>query len=121
MSTYPATLERPLTVGDEAPDFDLSSTEDVVLMLKDEVPRTPVLLYLFSGPADLQARTEALREQVCAQVPSPERLVEAVDDHWRSLACRRGELKKVGVQEAQIAFVLWHLPAEPVKRQELLA
>jgi peroxiredoxin len=45
-------------VGDEAPDFDLASTEDVVLMLKDEVPRTPVLLYLFSGPADLQARTD---------------------------------------------------------------
>ena len=37
-----------LVVGDEAPNFDLTSTEDVVLMLCDEVPRMAVLLY-FSG------------------------------------------------------------------------
>ena len=61
MSTYPVTLERPLQAGDEAPDFDLASTEDVVLMLKDEVPRTPVLLYVFAGAAEPQARAH-LRE-----------------------------------------------------------
>lgn len=35
-----------LAVGDEAPNFDLSSTEDVVLMLRDEVVRTAMVLYL---------------------------------------------------------------------------
>jgi peroxiredoxin len=45
-------------VGDEAPNFDLSSTEDVVIMLRDEVPRTAVLLYLFADPADEATRGE---------------------------------------------------------------
>ena len=50
-----------ITIGDEAPNFDLSSTEGVLLMLRDEVPRTSVLLYFFSDldgaetRADLQA------------------------------------------------------------------
>lgn len=35
-----------LAVGDEAPNFDLTSTEDVVLMLRDEVVRTAIVLYL---------------------------------------------------------------------------
>jgi peroxiredoxin len=38
-----------LAPGDEAPNFDLTSTEDVVLMLRDEVPRTAVLLYFFDA------------------------------------------------------------------------
>ncbi len=51
MSTYAVVPERPLAVGDEAPNFDLASTEDVVLMLRDEVPRTAVVLYFFAGSA----------------------------------------------------------------------
>lgn len=39
----------PLTVGDEAPNFDLSSTEDVLLMLRDEVVRTAIVLYVCGG------------------------------------------------------------------------
>ena len=35
-------------VGDEAPNFDLTSTENAVLMLRDEVPRSPVLLFFFA-------------------------------------------------------------------------
>jgi peroxiredoxin len=35
-----------LAVGDEAPNFDLSSTEDVLLMLRDEVVRTAIVLYV---------------------------------------------------------------------------
>ena len=38
-----------LSTGDEAPNFDLTSTEDVVLMLRDEVPRTAVLLFFFDA------------------------------------------------------------------------
>ncbi len=58
MSTHPIMPARPLAAGDVAPDFDLTSTEDVILMLKDEVPRTPVLLYVFSGGQDPQARAD---------------------------------------------------------------
>ena len=47
-----------VAIGDEAPNFDLTSTEDVVIMLRDEVPRSAVLLYLFSDPADPQVRSD---------------------------------------------------------------
>jgi peroxiredoxin len=47
-------MAKALAIGDIAPNFDLSSTEDVLLMLRDEAPRTAVLLYLFSPDADGQ-------------------------------------------------------------------
>ena len=47
-----------LAEGDRAPDFDLSSTEDVLLMLRDEVPRSAVLLYFFADPADERVRRD---------------------------------------------------------------
>ena len=40
-----------IEVGQEAPNFDLASTEDVVLQLRDEVPRTAVVLYFTADPA----------------------------------------------------------------------
>ncbi len=40
---------RTPSVGDQAPNFDLTSTEDAVLMLRDEVSRTAVVLYFFDG------------------------------------------------------------------------
>jgi len=40
-----------ISIGDKAPNFDLSSTEDAVLMLKDEVIRTAVVVYFFADPA----------------------------------------------------------------------
>ena len=58
-----------ISIGDEAPDFDLSSTEGVLLMLRDEVPRTSVLIYFFDDPsaevtrhdlAELAGRTKTL-------------------------------------------------------------
>ena len=46
-------MARQLSIGDEAPNFDLTSTENVILMLRDEVPRTAVLLYFFAdGDSD---------------------------------------------------------------------
>lgn len=72
-----------ISIGDVAPNFDLSSTEDVLLMLRDEVVRTPVVLYFFADPdsercrRDLQAlarRKEALarlRSKVLAVAPLP--------------------------------------------------
>ena len=43
-----------ISIGDQAPDFDLTSTEGSLLMLRDEVPRTAVVLYVFADP-DLRA------------------------------------------------------------------
>lgn len=49
-----------VSVGDQAPNFDLSSTEDVLLMLRDEVPRTAVILYFFSGPKSERAQRDLI-------------------------------------------------------------
>jgi peroxiredoxin len=48
----------PLSIGDEAPSFDLSSTEDAVLMLRDEVARTAVVVYFFADPSDARAERD---------------------------------------------------------------
>jgi peroxiredoxin len=48
-------MTAPLAIGDEAPVFDLASTSGAVLMLRDELARTAVLLYFFGGSADAQA------------------------------------------------------------------
>ena len=47
-----------ISIHDEAPDFDLSSTEGALLMLRDEIPRTSVLLYLFVDPDSAQVRKD---------------------------------------------------------------
>ncbi|MEZ5331025.1 MAG: redoxin domain-containing protein [Thermoanaerobaculia bacterium] len=49
-----------LAVGDEAPNFDLSSTEDVLLMLRDEVVRTAIVLYVCGDAAADGARADLL-------------------------------------------------------------
>lgn len=64
-------MPGPISIGDVAPNFDLSSTEDALLMLKDEVVRTAVLVYFFADPASdrahrdldaLSGRIESLRK-----------------------------------------------------------
>ena len=47
-----------VAVGSEAPNFDLTSTEDVVLMLCDEVTRVAVVLYFFADPDADRARSD---------------------------------------------------------------
>jgi peroxiredoxin len=47
-----------LSIGDRAPNFDLTSTEDVVLMLRDEVARMAVLLYFFADPSTERVRRD---------------------------------------------------------------
>ena len=47
-----------LSIGAEAPNFDLSSTEDVVLMLCDEIPRMAALLYFFGAPTSDRSRRD---------------------------------------------------------------
>ena len=53
-----------VAVGAEAPNFDLASTENAVLMLCDEVPRMAVLLYFFADPGSERVRADlaALRQ-----------------------------------------------------------
>jgi peroxiredoxin len=41
----------PISIGDEAPNFDLTSTEDALLMLRDEVIQSAIVLYFFADPA----------------------------------------------------------------------
>lgn len=55
-----------LAIGADAPDFDLTSTEDVLLMLRDEVPRTALVLYVFLESDDA---TRADLEALAAEVP----------------------------------------------------
>lgn len=62
--------EKP-SIGDEAPNFDLTSTEDVVLMLRDEVPRMAVVLYFFADAAD-----DAARQDLACLAESQSRLAE---------------------------------------------
>ena len=48
----------PITIGDEAPNFDLTSTEDALLMLRDEVSQSNLVLYLFADPASDRVRRD---------------------------------------------------------------
>jgi peroxiredoxin len=58
----------PIAIGDEAPNFDLTSTEDVLLMLRDEVSQNALVLYFFADPAsdrsrrDLDALNQGLKD-----------------------------------------------------------
>lgn len=51
-------MANKLAPGAEAPNFDLTSTEDVVLMLRDEVPRMAVVLYFFGDPGNDRSRRD---------------------------------------------------------------
>lgn len=48
-------MPGPVPVGEVAPNFDLSSTEDAVLMLKDEATRTALAIYFFVDPLSERA------------------------------------------------------------------
>lgn len=60
-------MPTPIAIGEEAPNFDLSSTEDALLMLKDEVIRTAIVLYFFDAKEGANERVrrdlQALEER----------------------------------------------------------
>lgn len=87
-------------IGTEAPDFDLVSTEDVVLMLRDEVPRSPVLLFFFSGSADGRAELAELERHSPRLAAKSIKLLGISE---RSLV----ELKALQ-QELRLSFPLLH-------------
>jgi len=47
-----------ISIGDEAPNFDLTSTEDALLMLRDEVSQSAVVVYFFADPESERARRD---------------------------------------------------------------
>ena len=47
-----------LSIADEAPNFDLSSTENAVLMLRDEAARSAVAVYFFADATDPRAHRD---------------------------------------------------------------
>src|SRR5260221_7592518 len=51
-------MPGPISIGDVAPNFDLSSTENAVLMLKDEVIRTALVIYFFADPESERVRRD---------------------------------------------------------------
>jgi peroxiredoxin len=53
-------MARTLSIGDEAPNFDLTSTEGVLLMLRDECVRTAVMLYFFHDTDGERVRDDLL-------------------------------------------------------------
>jgi peroxiredoxin len=69
-------MPSPIAIGGEAPNFDLSSTEDAVLMLKDEVIRTAIVLYFF-GDAKEGASERVRRD------------LQALEEHRGALALLR--------------------------------
>ncbi len=91
--------DQKLSIDAPAPDFDLTSTEDVLLMLRDEVPRNAVLLYVFSEIDD------AARDDLSA--------LSALVPDWGAKNLRVMALAPVKVaqlkqlqQELQLAFPL---------------
>jgi len=48
----------PLKIGDLAPNFDLTSSVGPLLMLRDEVPRTAIALYIALDATDERARRD---------------------------------------------------------------
>jgi peroxiredoxin len=51
-------MPGPVAIGDIAPNFDLSSTESAVIMLKDELGRTAVVVYFFADPKSDRAQRD---------------------------------------------------------------
>ncbi len=51
-------MPTPISAGSPAPNFDLSSTEDCLLMLQDEVVRTAVVVYFFADAEEATVRQD---------------------------------------------------------------
>jgi peroxiredoxin len=94
-------MTNTLTVGEEAPNFDLSSTEDVVLMLRDEVVRSAVLIYFF-GECDDRSR-EDLRQLARRTEPFGAHRVKVF-----GVSAVKMDLLKAVQKELELPFPLLH-------------
>lgn len=95
-------MPGPISIGDEAPNFDLSSTEEALLMLKDEVVRTAVVVYFFADPASERSHRDldALNRRLARLTAVPARVL-AVSP------AKLDDLKKLQV-ERKLLFPLLH-------------
>jgi len=91
-----------ISIGDQAPDFDLTSTEGSLLMLRDEVPRTAVVLYFFADPTAERARRDL---QALGREKAALRKV-----HAKVLAVSRADLASLQKVQAELKlpFPLLH-------------
>jgi hypothetical protein len=91
-----------ISIGDQAPNFDLTSTEGSLLMLRDEVPRTAVVLYFFSDPASERTRRDL--QALGAKKQDLKKL------HAKALAVSRAELLSLQKLQAELKlpFPLLH-------------
>ena len=92
----------PLNIGDEAPNFDLSSSEDVLLMLRDEIARSPIVLYVFRHSGD-PGVSEDLAALAAARVELARRRARVLGVSKQALA----ELKALQM-ERRLPFALLH-------------
>jgi len=91
-----------ISIGDEAPNFDLTSTEDALLMLRDEVSQNAVVLYFFADPESERARRDLDALNV--------RLKDLAGERTRVLAISPAKieaLKRVQI-ERKLLFPLLH-------------
>jgi len=95
-------MPGPVSIGDTAPNFDLSSTENAVLMLRDEVIRTAVVIYFF---ADLES--ERVRRDLDALNRGLGALAKLSTRVLAVSPAKLDELKKVQA-ERQLLFPLLH-------------
>lgn len=91
-----------LEIGQEAPNFDLTSTADALLMLRDEVARTALLLYFFPAPD-----AAGVREDLAALAAARDRLALR---KAHSLAISRAPLAALAAvqRELRLPFPLLH-------------
>lgn len=95
-------MPGPVSVGDVAPNFDLSSTEDALLMLRDEVIRTAMVVYFC---ADLES--ERVRRDLDALNRHAEALRKLDTRVLVVSPAKLADLKKVQV-ERKLLFPLLH-------------
>lgn len=86
-------MGQALEIGDVAPNFDLTSTEDVILMLRDEVPRTPVLLFFFADLSAVQNTLSGLAAATSDLGRSGLRLLGISAEKLDALKAAQNELK----------------------------
>ena len=93
-------MPESVKVGAEAPNFDLASTEGVVLMLCDEVPRSPLLLYFCPEVESASAQFELLKSLEPALASARVRLIVISE-------AALGDLQKLQ-REQDLPFPLLH-------------
>lgn len=95
----------PISIGDEAPNFDLTSTEEALLMLRDEVVQRAIVLYFCADVAGIES--DRVRRDLDALNRSLDSLAELRARVLAVSPAKLEELKKVQA-ERKLLFPLLH-------------